>query len=129
MPAYGQALNTSGKRTVLVTNAHQKALALKLDRTQLGGHFDAVFSSHDLGLPKENPHFWEKLNELEPFDRERTLFVDDSLAVLCSAREYGFRWLLAVIKPDSCGPVRKVSDFPVIHDFSEIMPGLAEHKL
>ena len=123
------ALRASGKRVVLVTNAHQKTLSLKLNRTQLRGCFDAVYSSHDLGLPKENPQFWNALQQLEPFDPKRTLFVDDSLAVLHSAREYGFDWLLAVVKPDSRGPVKKVTDFPAIHDFSEIMSGLEGHKL
>jgi len=123
------ALRASGKRVALVTNAHQKTLALKLDRTQLGGCFDAVYCSHDFGLPKEDPLFWDRLHQLEPFNRERTLFVDDSLAVLQSAREYGFRWLLAVTRPDSHGPINNVSDFPVIQDFSEVMPGLAANKL
>jgi len=123
------ALRANGKRTVLVTNAHQKTLALKLDRTKLDGCFDAVYCSHDIGLPKENPLFWSELHQLDPFDRKRTLFVDDSLAVLHSAREYGFHWLLAVVKPDSRGPVKKVTDFSIIHDFSEIMSGLEAHKL
>lgn len=123
------ALRTSGRRIVLVTNAHQKALALKLSRTQLGGCFDAVYCAHTIGLPKENPQFWHELQQLEPFDPQRTLFVDDSLAVLRSARQYGFRWLLAVVKPDSCGPVRKVTCFPAINNFSEIISGLAGNKL
>jgi len=123
------ALRASGKRTVLVTNAHQKTLALKLERTQLRSCFDAVYCSHDIGLPKEDVKFWSELRQLEPFDPGRTLFVDDSLAVLHSAREYGLRWLLAVVKPDSRGPIRKVREFPVIRDFSEIMAGLEGHKL
>jgi len=123
------ALRASGRRIVLVTNAHQKALALKLNRTQLGGCFDAIYCAHDIGLPKENPQFWHELQQLEPFDPKCTLFVDDSLSVLRSARQYGFRWLLAVVKPDSHSSVRKVTDFPAIHDFSEIISGLAENKL
>ncbi len=123
------ALRASGRRIALVTNAHQKALALKLDRTQLGGCFDAVYCAHDIGLPKEDPQFWGRLQQREPFDPQRTLFVDDSLAVLRSARQYGIRWLLAVVRPDSCGPVRKVTDFPAINDFSEIISGLAGNKL
>lgn len=117
-----EAVNASGRRTVLVTNAHQKTLRLKLERTRLGEYFDAVICAHDLGLPKEEPLFWDKLQQIEPFDRERTLFVDDSLAVLQSARQYGFRWLLAVLKPGSKGPAKEVADFPAIRDFSEIMP-------
>jgi len=115
-------MRDSGKRTVLVTNAHQKALRLKLDRTQLAGFFDAVICAHDLGRPKEDPGFWDHLQKVEPFDRQHTLFVDDSVAVLRSARNYGFRWLLSVARPDATSPPRTVPDFPAIHDFSEIMP-------
>lgn len=117
-----QAVKVQGKRVVLVTNAHQKSLALKLDRTQLGGYFDAVICSHDLGLPKENQAFWAQLQQVEPFDCARTLFVDDSPSVLESARGYGIQWLLAVLKPDTKGPLREAGEFAAIHDFSEILP-------
>jgi len=117
-----EALRAHGKRIALVTNAHQKALALKMERTQLAGHFDAIICAHDLGFPKEQQAFWGRLQQVEPFDRERTLFVDDSLSVLASARRYGIRWLLAILNPDTKGPLRKVEDFPAIHDFSEVMP-------
>ena len=113
-------VRTAGKRLVLVTNAHQKSLALKLERTRLGGYFDAVICSHDLGLPKEDPLFWEKLQQVEPFEKERTLFVDDSQSVLLSARNYGIHWLLAVLKPDTKGPLREAGEFDAIRDFSEI---------
>ena len=117
-----QTVRSLGRRLVLVTNAHQKALAMKLERTALKGYFDAVVCAHDLGLPKEDPGFWGRLQQVEPFDRQRTLFVDDSQAVLRSAREYGIRWLLAVLSPDTRGPVRDPGDFPAIRDFSEIHP-------
>lgn len=118
-----QAVRRLEKRIVLVTNAHQKSLMLKLERTRLGGHLDAVVCSHHLGLPKENGAFWERLQRVEPFDRERTLFVDDSEAVLRSARAYGIRWLLRVLRPDTRGPVREAGGFPAIDDFSQISPG------
>lgn len=117
-------LMCAGKRRVLVTNAHQKTLALKMDRTRLAGFFDQVISSHQLGLPKEHAEFWHRLQNLVPFDKQRTLFVDDSPAVLGSARDYGIRWLLAVLRPDSREPPRAPGDFPAIHDFSEIIGGL-----
>jgi HAD superfamily hydrolase (TIGR01509 family) len=116
------AVRRSGRRSVLVTNAHQKSLALKLERTRLGGQLDGVICSHDLGLPKEASGFWEKLHEIEPFDRERTLFVDDSPSVLAAARRYGIRWLLQVLRPDTKGPVREAKGYDAIHDFSEIIP-------
>ena len=117
-----QTVRGLGKRTVLVTNAHQKALRLKLDRTRLGAHFDAVVCAHDLGVPKEDAGFWQRLHRLEPFDKDRTLFVDDSPAVLRSARNYGFKWILAVLQPDTWGPVREATGFASIRNFSELMP-------
>jgi putative hydrolase of the HAD superfamily len=111
-----------GKRRVLVTNAHQKSIALKMERTQLAGHLDRIICSHDLGLPKEDPQFWHRLHAIEPFDPDRTLFVDDSPKVLESAQSYGFRWLLAVFRPDSKRPAREVPMFSTIRDFSQVMP-------
>jgi len=119
-----EVVQNLGKRTVLVTNAHQKALKLKLERTRLAGHFDAVICAHDLGLPKEDPGFWPRLQGIEPFDPQRTLFIDDSIAVLRSAREYGFRWLLSVSRPDTRLPERLIDEFRAIRDFSELMPDL-----
>jgi len=116
------AVRVGGRRVALVTNAHQKSLALKLQRTRLGGHFDAVICAHDLGLPKEDAAFWERLQQVEPFDPRRTLFVDDNETVLASASDYGIRWLLAVLAPDTRGPLREPGKFPAIRDFSEIMP-------
>lgn len=116
-----EALATIGKRRVLVTNAHQKSLALKLDRTQLGGHFERIVSAHDLGVAKESPGFWPRLQAIEPFDPARTLFVDDNLGVLRAARSFGFRWLIAAVKPDSQAPRREADEFPAIGDFSELL--------
>jgi putative hydrolase of the HAD superfamily len=117
-------LERRGKRRVLVTNAHQKALALKLARTRLGGHFDRVICSHDLQVAKESPGFWSLVHAIEPFDIERTLFIDDSPSVLRAARDFGFRWLMAVVEPDSKGPRREVADFQAIAHFGDLLPSL-----
>lgn len=117
-----KAVHTLGKRVVMVTNAHGKSLNLKMNRTQLGGHFDCLICAHDLGLPKEEVRFWNKLQDIEPFISEATLLVDDSLSVLKSARQYGIQHLLAIYKPDSQGPVREVEDFQAIREFKEIIP-------
>lgn len=119
-----ELLKIAGKRRVLVTNAHQKSLQLKLERTPLNGHLDAVICAHDLRVAKEDPAFWRKLQRIEPFDPRHTLFVDDSLPVLRAAQNYGFRWLMAITKPDSKEPLREVQEFPSIKDFSELIPGL-----
>ncbi len=110
-----------GKRLVLLTNAHQKSLDLKMEKTRLAGCFDAIISAHSLGLPKEAPAFWKRLEAIEPFRREYTLFVDDSVAVLRSARRAGIRWLLAVTSPDSKQAERTHEEFRSIRDFSELL--------
>jgi putative hydrolase of the HAD superfamily len=117
-------LAQAGKRRVLVTNAHQKSLALKMEKTQLHHRLDALISSHDIGLPKEHPDFWPRLCEREPFDKARTLFVDDSLSVLRAARGYGIANLLAIRYPDRQQPIREVEEFPSIVEFDEVIPGL-----
>ncbi len=116
------AMRSLGKMVLLVTNAHQKSLALKLERTQLGGHFDRVICSHDLGYPKESQEFWQRLEQVEQFQKARTLFVDDSISVLRSAERYGIEHLLMILQPDTKGPLKDAQHFPAIHNFSEIMP-------
>ncbi len=120
-----EALTRRGKRRVLVTNAHQKSLGLKMHRTRLAHRFDRIVSAHDLGLAKENPGFWTRVQEIVPFDPERTLFVDDSPRVLRAARDYGFAHLLAVLEPDSTAPRRSAEGFPAIAHFGDLLPGLA----
>ncbi len=116
------AVRAAGRRTVLVTNAHHKSLALKMRKTRLDGYFDAVICAHDIGVPKEHPEFWGKLQSVERFDPARTLLVDDSLPVLRSARNYGLAHLLAVRRPDTRQPEKDVEEFEAIHDFLEIIP-------
>ena len=116
------AVRESDRRAVLVTNAHMKSLKLKMDRTQLSGHFDAIICAHDIGVPKEDPGFWNKLHTVEPFERENTLLVDDSLPVLRSAQEYGMGSLLCVHQPDSKLPDKDVGEFAAIRGFADIMP-------
>ena len=122
VPEFLQAVRAHRKRLVLVTNAHGKALALKLRRTRIGDHFDAVVCAHDLGLPKERVEFWDRLHQAQPFDRAATLLIDDSLPVLRAARAYGIVRLLAVTAPDSKQPVRTIEEFPAIASFREITP-------
>jgi putative hydrolase of the HAD superfamily len=116
------AVKTLRKRVVLVTNAHGKALAIKFRRTQLGEHFDAVVCAHDLGLPKEHMGFWGRLQKVEPFDKEATLLIDDSLPVLRAASRYGIGQLLTVCQPDSRLPEKDIGEFRAIRSFREIMP-------
>jgi HAD superfamily hydrolase (TIGR01509 family) len=118
------AVKTRGKRLILVTNAHPKSLQLKMEKTALHHWFDRIVNAHELGLPKENPEFWERLNTLEPFQPERALMIDDTLAVLRSARNAGIQ-TLAITLHDTQQPARIITEFPAIQDFREIMPHTA----
>ena len=116
------ALKAAGKRVVLVTNAHRKSLNLKMARTGLAMHFDAMHVSHEYGIAKEDPAFWAALRCSESYDPTRALLVDDSLPVLRSAREFGIAHLRAVYRPDTQLPEKDVGEFHAIRRFAEIMP-------
>ena len=116
------ALRSAGKQLVLVTNAHQDSLNLKMDKTLLAGKFDSLISVHEFALPKEDILCWDEVHKRHPFDASRTLLIDDNLVALQSARNYGIAHLLAIDQPDSKAPKLEVSGFDAIHHFDEIMP-------
>lgn len=115
-------LRALNKQVLLVTNAHRKSLALKMECTQLAGHFDTLISTHDYGHPKEDPAFWPLLREHWPHEPGRTLLVDDSLPVLRTARECGIAHLRCISRPDTRRPPRDIDEFQCIGSFAEIMP-------
>lgn len=116
-----EMLRTMQKRVILVTNAHPKTLALKMQFIPLHTHFDRMFTSHAIGLPKEVSEFWQILQQHESFIRERTLLIDDSIPVLQSAARYGIRHLLEILQPDTQMPAKLADQFPAIHQFHEIV--------
>jgi len=116
------AVKKTQRPIILVTNAHQKSIDLKMRKTMFGEYLDQVISSHDLGFPKEIPEFWHKLQTIYPFELAHTLLIDDSLSVLNAAREYGFQHLLVVRNPDTKQPPRNLDDFDVLESFAQIIP-------
>jgi putative hydrolase of the HAD superfamily len=110
------------KRAVLVTNAHGKSVELKMERTRLDSHLDALVCAHDFGLPKEDVAFWERLQQVEPFENQSTLLIDDNQQVLQSARSYGIRHLVTIIRPNTQAPDQTSLEFPAIRSFKELMP-------
>lgn len=117
-----EAVRATGRRLLLVTNAHVKSLEIKMEQTQLAGHFDHIVVSHDLGYAKESYQFWGKLKSIEPYKKSTTLLVDDSLPVLRAAQNYGIAHLLAVRKPDTQREEKNVEEFKAIYHFDDIMP-------
>jgi putative hydrolase of the HAD superfamily len=115
-------LRAAGKRLVLMTNAHPKSLQIKDERTGVRSFLDAAYSSHDFGAPKESPAFWQAVHAAEPFERTRTLFVDDSPSVLRAARAAGIRWVYGVRHPDSSRGARDHETFPAVDSVSQLSP-------
>jgi putative hydrolase of the HAD superfamily len=114
-------LKARGKRLVLITNSHPRTLQVKDESVGVRRYFDAVFSSHQFGAAKEDARFWASVRKVEPFDPERTLFVDDNAAVLQAARAAGIRFVYAMCHPDSSRPPREHPDFPGIHSVAELL--------
>ena len=109
-----------GKELVLVTNAHEKILDVKLEKSGIRKYFDFIISAHALGSPKEHSVFWKSLSNAVQFSQEKTLFIDDNLTVLKAAQDYGLRNLLSIAKPDSHLPIRSSTEFFHVGDFREL---------
>lgn len=112
-----EELRKTGHRVVLVTNAHSKSLNLKLRVTGLDRFVDNIVCAHDIGIPKEDVRFWSALQQKEPFDPARTLFIDDSIPMLKSAERYGIQHLYTILQPDSAKPKRENLEYPAIDEF------------
>jgi GMP/IMP 5'-nucleotidase len=113
-------LRAAGKRVVLLTNSHPQVLRIKDENTGVLRYFDAAFTSHEFGVPKEAATFWEAVRTIEPFDTQRSLFADDSPAVLRAAQCAGIRWVYGVRRPDSVQTVREHVDVAVVDAVSEL---------
>jgi putative hydrolase of the HAD superfamily len=104
-----------------VTNAHSKTLDIKMRKTELGSYFDRIVCSQDIGLPKEEPRFWEQLESILGFDKQRTLLADDNENVLQAAKAYGMGVLIFVARPSSRAQVHYSDQFPSIVYFKELI--------
>lgn len=117
-------LKQSHCKVVLVTNAHPETLRVKLEQINLRPWLDRVVSSHEYGEPKESQGFWATLQHTHPFDPDKTLFIDDSEAVLASAEQFGIRHLITLRQPDSTKAPKTHTCYPAIVHFDEIYTGL-----
>lgn len=114
-------LRKNRKKVFLVTNAHYKTVNLKLKKTRIGRYFDSVVCSFDVGYPKEFIEFWQKIEKKLKFDKEKTLFIDDTEDVLKTAKEFGIKHLLFKAVANSKTPPKASNEFTVISDFRELM--------
>lgn len=121
------ALKQANKKVVLVTNAHPDSLSLKVERTALDKHIDLLISTHHYGATKESQTLWHKLQQDLGFDKNKTLFVDDSITILDSAKKFGIKHLLSVANPDSQLAIRdeaQLKGYSYITDYRDILDSI-----
>ncbi|HUO66806.1 MAG TPA: GMP/IMP nucleotidase [Gammaproteobacteria bacterium] len=110
-----------GKHLWIVTNAHRDTFAVKAEQTGIDRLVDRVVSSHDFRAPKESTEFWRGLERRHPFDRRRTLLIEDSLAVLEAAVGYGVAHTIAIRRPDSRRPPRAIDAFAAVDGVADLL--------
>ncbi len=108
------------KKIYIATNAHDKVLAMKMEKTELGKYLTGTITSAEMGFPKEHREFWDRAERRLGFRKEATLFVDDTLAVLRSAKTYGIGYLVYKARGNSKVPPGTSDEFPTIMDFNEL---------
>ena len=104
------ALKASGKRRILLTNAHPHNLAVKLQHTGLASHLDLLLSTHTF--------------EETGMSAEKTLFIDDSEPILDAAAQFGIRYCLGVTNPDSGTAEKQYARHPSLNDYRRLIPSL-----
>jgi GMP/IMP 5'-nucleotidase len=120
-PEFLAAVRRRGKRVCIVTNAHRDTFEVKAEHTGIDRLVDAVVCSHDFAAPKESAEFWRALERHEPFDRGRTLLLEDSVAVLAAARSHGVQHTVAIRQPDSRQPLRSIDDYAAVDGVAELV--------
>ncbi|GGW68609.1 GMP/IMP nucleotidase [Alishewanella tabrizica] len=128
VPAFLTALKQTGRKIVLVTNAHPDSLSLKIERTDLANYIEQLISTHEFGVTKESQLLWQRLQQRLNFDPQRTLFVDDSLPILESAQQFGIAHLLAVANPDSQKPATQFEHFPATSDYHTLLADIYQSR-
>lgn len=114
-------LNKLGKEVFLITNAHPKTLAVKLEKVPIGHLFERIVCSQDLGFAKEQPEFWHELAGTLAYSAEHTLFADDTEKVLSTAKHAGIGHLIHIASPSSRLSPRYAKDYLSISSFRELM--------
>jgi HAD superfamily hydrolase (TIGR01509 family) len=118
---YFEYMQKIGKKLYLVTNAHPKALEVKMEQVPIENWFQRLICSEEVGVAKEQPEFWHKLQQLLPYDKKRTLFADDTEKVLHSAKESGIHHLIHIAKPSTRLPVKFSAHYQSIVNFQELI--------
>ena len=80
-------------------------------------------STHTFGYPKEDQRLWRAVAEETGLEAHKTLFVDDSEAILDAAREL-HRYCLGITNPDSGLAEKQYLRHPGLNDYRRLIPSL-----
>ncbi len=116
----------SSVQLILLTDADPHVIALKEATLCEAGHsllqyMDKTISSQELGYLKENSAFWPSLSQDLSFIAATSSLIDDNLAVLHTARNYGIGHLVAVNQPDSKEPRQNTEPFESVNHLHELI--------
>ncbi|EHH6345961.1 HAD-IA family hydrolase, partial [Escherichia coli] len=67
---------------------------------------------------------WHAVAEATGLKAERTLFIDDSEAILDAAAQFGIRYCLGVTNPDSGIAEKQYQRHPSLNDYRRLIPSL-----
>ena len=93
---------------------------LKLEHVSIAKYIDQIISSHTLDYPKESINFWRRLFQNHPLCKQKTLFMDDSISILRTAKLFGIKNIVHINSPDSQKPPKITSEFISINTFDEL---------
>ena len=105
----------------LVTNAHPKTLAIKMEKTGLSAHLDRMVTAFDVGCLKSRVDYWVKSEAILGFNPATTLYVDDDESALLSADAHGIRHLVHRSKSSSALPPQASAKYRSIESFHALM--------
>ena len=114
------ALKRTGIRSTIVTNAHPDILELKNRRTGIVDKVDDAISSHSIGFAKESEYFWQHTQTRLGFNKEKTLFFDDSADVINAALKFGIEGSVTVCLPDTSRPKNVPNSNYAIDQFQDV---------
>ncbi len=95
---------------------------LEKEYNRLIEYIEEMISTHEFGITKESLDLWQQLQAKLGFDKDKTLFIDDSLGILKVAETFGIKHIVAINNPDSKQGARDIKEFKAITDYQQLMP-------
>nr|VUD30135.1 putative hydrolase with phophatase-like domain [Raoultella sp. NCTC 9187] len=116
------ALKASGKRRILLTNAHPHNLAVKLKHTGLDAHLDLLLSTHTFGYPKRISACGVRwLRKPASMRIKRCLSMTTRRSSM-RQRSTAFATGLGVTNPDSGLAEKRYARHPGMNDYRRLIP-------